>query len=164
MSGTSLELISQLEGAGAIFRTGLQLNGEVSRDKMIALGRLIGSWHDSAQFSAGDYLVECDRRFGHEADTIAETLGISLEAAQQYRRVAEAIPFENRVEGVTWSHHRAVAHLTPDEQAYYLNEAARCGWVKRELEAVIRRDLGPQNQPEIPTPAESVCPSCGRPL
>lgn len=149
---TSLELTSALEGAGALTPVGLILEGEIDVERMTALGAMLGSVYGSMQFAIGDYLIECEKRFGHEAAQIIESLNISAEAAAQHLRVAEAIPLSDRVDGVSWSHHRAVAHLTEDERAYYLNKAKSERWSKRELEANVKADLGPKATKELPAP------------
>lgn len=153
---TSLELTSALEGAGALTPVGLILEGEIDVERMTALGTMLGSVYGSMQFAIGDYLIECEKRFGHEAAQIIESLNISAEAAAQHLRVAEAIPLSDRVDGVSWSHHRAVAHLTEDERAYYLNKAKSERWSKRELEANVKADLGPKATKELPAPPAPV--------
>jgi hypothetical protein len=151
----SLELVQQLEGVGALTRTGLRLHGDISKERMYALGQLIGEMHTAFQFAAGDFLVECDQRFGHEADQLMEALGISLESQKQYWRVAKGIPEEMRVEGISWSHHRAVCHLSADEITFYLKEAKEKQWPKRVLEQEIKKDLAPRPTKELPAPAEA---------
>lgn len=121
--------------------TGIVITGEISRDEMMQLGYQIGGMHAAIQWAAGDYLVECERRFEHEAEALMDALGISLESRGQYRRVSEFIPPAERIDGLSWSHHRAVAHLEPEQRTHYLTEAKEQGWVKRELEAAVKSDL-----------------------
>ena len=131
---------------------GLVLTGDIDKEQMTILGYQIGGMLNSLQFAAGDFLLECDKRFGHEADQVMESLGISLESRAQYRRTSDAIPIEMRVDGISWSHHRAVAHLDPDQITFYLNEAKREGWPKRVLEAELKKDLGPKPTKALPAP------------
>ena len=98
------------------------------------IGGVLGDLHDSMQWAIGDYILECEKLFGHAAYQVIESLRISEESRQQYVRVAAAITPERRREELTWSHHRAVYALPPPDADELLSRAVANRWSKRELE------------------------------
>jgi hypothetical protein len=135
---SSLALLSDLEQTGALTPISLRLPRDVTRDEYEALGALLGRIHETVRFAIGDFILEGESRFEHDAAQLQECLGISHDSKMQYVRVAQAIPIERRRTELTWSHHRAVAPLPPDEQDHWLNEAVTHGWTKGILDTHLR--------------------------
>lgn len=133
-----LSLLSDLELAGSLTATGFNLPAEVSFDQYQAIGQLFGFAHEALKFAIGDWILQGEQIWGEEVYQAVESLGISVASRLQYTRVADRIPQERRVEGLTWSHHRAVLSLDPEEQDLWLKRAKESDWSKYELEEHLR--------------------------
>lgn len=133
-----LSLLTDLETSGSLTATGFSLPPEVSFEQYEAIGNLFGSAHEALKFAIGDWILQGEQIWGEEVYQAVEALGISVASRLQYIRVATRIPIERRVEGLTWSHHRAVAALEDEEQELWLNRAKDSGWSKSDLEEHLR--------------------------
>lgn len=72
---------------------------------------------DSARPTCGDWWNYGEHRYGERAAIVAEgTLGYSYQTCRDAGWVATSIPMSRRRDSLTWSHHREVAALRPDEQ------------------------------------------------
>lgn len=134
---SNLELLGDLKLHGALTATGLNLPVTVTRDEYEALGALLGQWHEASKWAIGDYLRIGPDLFGDEAYQLQESLRISPESRAQYVRVASAVDPERRrhEEPLTWSHHRNVAHLPPEDQDNWLERAYVNSWNSGEMYA-----------------------------
>lgn len=148
-----LGLLGDLEIAGNLTAIGFSLPVDVTYDQFEAIGRMFGAAHEALKFAIGDWLVQGEMIFDHQVYQAAEGVGISKVSLSQYVRVAERIPGERRHEALTWSHHRAVCSLEPDEQDVWLNRAEVSEWSKTELEDHLRAQ-----REELPAKPEYVRP------
>ncbi|HVT27895.1 MAG TPA: hypothetical protein VHE81_07755 [Lacipirellulaceae bacterium] len=85
----------------------------------------------------GDLLNAGEDRFGESFSQMCEG-AVSAEMLNRYASVARRVPIENRVPGLSWSAHAAVARLPVDTQKRLLQEADREGWTSDELRAKAR--------------------------
>ena len=127
-----------LRRPGVLGLTGLALDPGMSAEQYEELGRVLGDLYKTAQWAIGDYILGGESLFGHEAYQLQESLGISPESRAQYVRVAQSIPPERRRPELTWSHHRAVAYMEPDDQDRWLEQAVENQWTRGELDARMR--------------------------
>jgi hypothetical protein len=132
------EVVLFLERTGNLTTTGFILPTEVSPEQYQAIGRGFDSIQDAAKFWIGDWILQGEALWGEEVYQYIEAINISEASRQQYARIAQRIPAERRVEGLSWSHHRAVVALEPDEQDLWLKRALDSGWSKFELEEHLR--------------------------
>lgn len=139
-----LGVVLELENTGSLTQLSFTLPADVTYDQYEAIGRGFGAVTEAMQWAIGDYLVQGESVFGAEAAQASEGLGISPASRQQFARVAERIPKERRVEGLSWSHHRAVVALDPDEQDLWLARALEGGWSKQDLEDHISEQAEPK--------------------
>lgn len=153
---TELAAFASLERSGALSLVGLRLPVDTSSSEYEALGFALGEMHRAVQFAVGDYILDGERLFGHEAYQLQESLGISEEQRRQYVRVAERIPFERRRRELTWAHHREVAAMDPDDQDEWLERAVANQWNKSEMVAHLRPNEA------LPEPKGVTCPHCGK--
>ena len=125
--------LAELASSGALSETGLTL-GSVTRDEYVSLGRMLGRVQESLRWAIGDYILAGEELFGEDAYQLSESLGISVESRQQYVRVSQAIEHPRRRGELTWSHHRAVAHIDdPDRQDQWLEDAVEGTWTSGDL-------------------------------
>jgi len=127
--------LATLRDEGLWTGTALRLPVGTSVQDATEIGGVLGDLHDSMQWAIGDYILDCEKLFGHSASQVIESLRISEESRQQYVRVASAITPERRRDELTWSHHRAVYALPPENADELLGQAVANRWSKRELEA-----------------------------
>ena len=151
-----LELLGELEREGAISTTGLHLSDpDMPFDQFEALCRLLGKMHHAVRFAIGDALMLGEQLYGEEAHQAFEALELSEAGRAEYLRVSQQVPRSRRRKDLSWSHHRAVASLAPDEQKGWLKWAAENAASHHQLRDALRQDE---------TEAREVCPACGRPL
>lgn len=109
-----------------VTRAGLRIDGKptlADLDGLLARLRLV---EQSVQFAIGDAINYAEATFGEEASQIVDAADWSEATVKVYRWVAEKVAPENRMldRGLTFSHHMAVAGLTPAKQRKWLEQAA----------------------------------------
>jgi hypothetical protein len=153
---TSLALLAELEKAGAISEVGLQLSRpDLPYDQFEALCVWLGRAHEAVRFAIGDAIRLGEQLYGEKAYQAIELIHLSEKGRLEYVRVSEKVPRSIRVEGLSWSHHRAIAPLPPKEQRQWLRRAKKEGLSHHELREALR---------EGPAPEPTVCRCCKRPL
>jgi hypothetical protein len=110
----------------------------------------VGEWQGPLQFALwcqragpwwiGDLLNAGEDRFGESFSQMCEGT-VSAEMLNRYASVARRVPIENRVAGLSWSAHAAVARLPLDLQKRLLLEADRQGWTSDELRLKAREAM-----------------------
>lgn len=77
--------------------------------------------------------------FGDRRDAlISVETGLAEGTVKVYRSIGKRVPAVNRVEGVAFGHHAAVASLEAAEQVEWLRKSQDGGWTQAELKAEIR--------------------------
>ena len=133
MSERHLEIVPQPAQGGALMPLGFRLPQNTTYEEYEGYCAGYGQAHEAILFALGDLIIQGKSLFGEEAYQAVEAMGISPESRMQYARVAERIPMERRVRGLSWSHHRAVAGLEPEDQDLWLKRAKESGWSQRDL-------------------------------
>lgn len=155
-----IQLLAELEAAGAITPTALILPPDTSYAKCEALASMLGQLHRTSQWLIGDLLNHIERVYGETYAQAAEITGLSKGALMNYTWVCSKIPRSRRRPQVHFSTHMEVASLEPAEQDKWLKEAEQNKWTKEELRTARRSD---GTKSEL-TPAIDVvceCPRCG---
>lgn len=132
--------------------TALILTDEIDMDQYEALARYFGALNDSVNWWLGDLYIYGDQLYGEMAAQLIEASGRSPSSLQQCVRVSMAVPAKRRRRELSWSHHREVSHLDPDDQDDWLTQASTNRWTKRELVAQMKPP--PDPIPHVP------CPTC----
>lgn len=127
------QTVGSLEQAGILLTMGLVLPREITLEQYNAMGHGFHTVSESLQWAYGDYLTQGEQLFPDEWTQSSELLGLSPASRSQYARVSDRIPLERRVEGLKWSHHRAVVSLEPDEQDLWLKRALESNWSTQQL-------------------------------
>lgn len=152
-----LQLLAQLEAAGAITSTALTLPPDTSYDQCESLAAMFGQLHRTSAWLIGDLLNHIERVYGETYAQAAEATGLSKGALMNYTSVCARIPRSRRREKVPFSTHMDVAALEPAEQTRWLVEAERNQWTKEELRAARKAETNSVT----PALEECICPTCG---
>lgn len=138
-SGAEVSLIEIPRGS--VTATSLTLPEDLTGEEFEIIGFQLSKVRDAMQWAIGDWLVHGENYFSDKFSQYAEALGISEVSKLQYIRIALRIAPERRRRELSWSHHRAVAPLEPEDQVRLLQMAIDRGWSKGELEDAIRTEL-----------------------
>jgi len=98
----------------------------------------IGGWINYAEreFLKTD---EGKKRYGIKYRAALEVSGLERETLYNAAWVDRAVNCSNRLEQLSWSHHREVAHLKAEEQKKFLNMALEKHWTRSQLRQAIRK-------------------------
>lgn len=152
----SVQLLAELERAGAVIDNGLFLPADLAYDTYESIGAMLGALHQASSFLVGDYLLYGEHTYGEKYTQAALLLGLSPQTLANYASIAKRVPPGRRKVGVSFSIHGEVASLPPELQEHWLTVAANEGLTKQE----VRDRLRPPK--ELP-PAEKAlvtCPHC----
>jgi len=152
----AVELLVQLEQAGALTPTGLTLTDpDMPIGQAEAIGMLLGRMHMSVRFAIGDWLLFIENVYPAEWSQLAEVLNMSERTRGDYMRVSQQVPRSRRRPKLDWSQHRAVAALPPVEQKEWLKKAE-----DERLSHHALRDALRNGKPDV---VPTNCRCCGRP-
>lgn len=121
-----------------LFRVGLALPDDLDFDTWLSLSRVLESVHSASLWWWGDYLAFGESHYGEKYAAAVDPSGYDVQTLMDAVWVAQKIEFSRRRENLTWSHHREVAALSPEEQDKWLTEAEVNHWSRRELRRRIR--------------------------
>lgn len=121
---------------------GVQFHGKPEFGDYESAMRCAVYLEDKAPFWKADLL-----EYGHKRadwagliDAVVDAGTFTKSTISQYRYVARAVPAEERVEGLSFSHHEAVAPLPSSDKRHYLAKAKREHLSVSALKQVIRRE------------------------
>ena len=103
-----------------------------------AYGGAIRRVEGAIQWIIGDWLNYGERKYGETYAQAMDETDMEYQALANYKWVAGQVEFSTRVENLSWTHHREVANMEPEEQEYWLNEAVEQGYTVRGLREAIR--------------------------
>lgn len=146
LRSATLDLLRQMEQAGAISPTHLDLSGRPDLDlaTFAAIAKFLGGLHELSKWGIADLMLQAEARFGEAAYQIAAATGRSERTLGNWMWVAGRVPPSRRREELSFSTHAAAAALELDEQRELLDRAAAEGWSSREMREAVkeRRALG----------------------
>ena len=91
-------------------------------------GAFIQEAEKSVQFWIGDWLNFGEKTWGKKYEEALEKTGLDYQTLADYKWVAAKVPFSLRNEKLGFHHHRHVADLPREKQAYLLQKAVTEGW------------------------------------
>lgn len=163
---TSVQLLLDLEAAGAISPTSLDLSGmEISYDRAEALAGFLGRVKRSSSWWVGDFLIFAEGAYGEKFAQAAAATGLEEQTLLNYSYVCRQIPASRRIAGLPFSVHAEVAALKPREQKYWLDKALKGGWSRAELRARMkakRKDEAPALPIDDDPPADGLLEEVAR--
>ena len=123
---------------GDLSVTGMVLSEDVSFEEWSELGQQLQNMERSIMWWIGDWLAFGERKFGEEAaQAVQQKTGYSQEAIRTAVWVSERIPSVSRETDLSWSHHKAVAALEPEQQTQLLEVAKTEGLSTRDLKTRV---------------------------
>jgi hypothetical protein len=126
----------------SVTTTALQFHKPLGFKEWEQIGVDLGTGEKAINFWIGDWVNYGDATFGEKSSQAIDVTGFKYETIQQYARIAAKIAPERRVSDLSWSHHREVADLTPDDQTFWLERAcigdAGVPWAPNRLRAEIK--------------------------
>lgn len=123
-----------LPGGITLGKKGMEVQGRPSFAQYEAAGAFIQRAHQVSGWWLADWIVYGDSRPEWKAEIDAAT-GIDQlqpQTVRQYRMLAKRYPVSNRIDGVEFGHHAAVAHFEPKVREKVLQAALAEGWSTRE--------------------------------
>lgn len=119
-------------------KLGLQIDGDVPFTDWEAYGRGLLVVHESIHFLIGDWLNYGERHYGETYLQALEETPFAESTLRSDKWVAEKVKASHRLTELSWSHHREVAILPPEQQRPMLERALENQWTRLELRDVIR--------------------------
>jgi hypothetical protein len=145
--------------------------GDIDLAEWSAVGRRFGEIGRCSQWWLGDWIQYGNERFGERYTRAVKLTGYDVQSLMNMVYVASRFEISRRREGLSWSHHSALAALELDDQEHWLDRAsaerlsvadlrAELRSARRALRAPARED---QSARETADPGKEalVCPNCG---
>lgn len=132
-----------------------QPKDNMSWDEWEVLGKALQQMGASLPWWVGDWLNFGEYSWGEMYAQAIEITGLSESVLQNYKWVSDKIPPERRRRSLSWSIHRVVAPLMPDDQERWLGEAQDAGYTVNELLRAIQTERLAILPPEIKHDEES---------
>lgn len=134
----ALDLLLELEQAGALTATSLALPDDLDYDTYAAVGRFLGELHKRNAWYIGDFLIYGEGLYGERFAQAASETGLSEQTLLNRAYVCRHIPPNRRHPELSFSTHALVAALPAKEQRAWLEKAAKHGWTRAELAAQMK--------------------------
>ena len=109
------------------------------------------------KFMIGDAIIAGEQLFGARSYQAFSEFGMSEEVLGECARVSQRVPRSLRrtQDGLSWSHHRAVAPMEIPQQKAWLDRAVTEHLGHQALRDALRNGRVPVER--------DICPTCGRP-
>jgi hypothetical protein len=134
-----------------LHKTGLTVDGQLSFDDWHDFGQTLQQVEGAIQWWIGDWLNYGEQRYGEMYTQAIEDTDFAYSTLAQYKRVAKSLEFCLRRQNLTWSHHKELASLEPDEQEYWLGRAESETLSVAELRREIKAAKALARLPEVNT-------------
>jgi len=118
----------------------LALPADLDQARWCEIGTNLGCFERAVAWWVGDWWVFGEHRYGARRELTEQPgwQGPAYQTCANAATVCRAFEFSRRRETLSFSHHEAVAALTPVEQDRLLDEAERKGWSRQQLRDVIQ--------------------------
>ena len=130
---TELVRFSSLPDNITVSETGITFTGDLAYDEWARLMETMQRLYTSFQFGLGDVLNYGEAKYGEKYSQALDSTNAAYQSLANYAWVSKAVPIENRVTGLSWTHHRVAASLNYDNQRRTLQLAASQNMTVQEL-------------------------------
>lgn len=104
---------------------------------------------NSMQWLVGDFITIGDNfQWGETYQRLADETGKDPNTLKDWAYVCRNVKMSERSDDLSFNHHKLVASMTPDEQAYWLERAAAEGLSIAKLRKAIKESQLPPPEPE----------------
>ena len=131
------QLLVELEQTGSITTTSLDLPDNLAYDRYEAIGRFLGVVNDRSAWWIGDWVNFGESRYGEKYAQALNETGLEYQALADVSWVSRAVESSRRRE-LSFSHHREIASLSPEEQSEWLDRASSFAWSHKNLRNELR--------------------------
>jgi len=148
-----LVYIGSIPDAVSVTDVGLEFRKDIEYDQWLTLMATLQQLSTAFQFAIGDALNYGQKRYGEKYAQAMDATGCAYQSLANWSWVASHVPLDNRVAGLSWTHHRLVAHLGTSEQKNVLESAKSRGISVTEFERELKgeeEEKKPLKQLNIP--------------
>ncbi len=139
-----LVYIGSIPDSISVTDVGIIFNNDIEFDQWQRLMETLNQLTTAFQFAMGDALNYGQKRYGEKYAQAMDATGCAYQSLANWSWVSSNVPIHNRVTGISWTHHRIVAHVGTEQQKQLL-ESAR----SRNLSAVeFERELKGEDETE----------------
>jgi len=140
---------------------------EMSEHEWAAFGRRMSAIGRASQWWIGDWLRYGVERWGEKYVRAARITGYDVASLRNMAWLAGEFDLSRRRDGLTWSHHAAVAGLEPEQRDVWLHRAESLRMSVSDLRSEIRAAQRGLAEPAATSRAETQleaarCPTCGQ--
>jgi len=132
------------QGTILLAEDGLRCEGLPTLEEFERVGEMLHRAHRMLAWWIGDWYNAGEHYHGEAFAQLLDHTGMDPGTVQQYAWVARQVPHERRALTLSFSHHREVADLSPDEQYVWLSRAEDAGYsshrLRRELAKVTKAE------------------------
>jgi len=135
-----LVYIGSIPDAVSVTDVGLYFNHDIEYDQWLRLMSTLQQLSTGIQFSIGDALNYGQKRYGEKYSQAMDATGYAYQSLANWSWVSNNVPISNRVAGLSWTHHRLVAHMGTEQQKQILETAKARGITITEFERELKGD------------------------
>lgn len=119
----------------------LSITGVHKIEDWLEVGKLLTGMESSLNWWIGDWLVFGEHTYGQKYSQAESVTKHRQDYLKACNFVSSKVPAENRIQGLSWSHHREVAALSVSEQKRWLTKALDNEWTVSELRINMRKTM-----------------------
>lgn len=134
----ALQLLLDLERAGAAGPRALDLPEEIGYESYESLGAFLGEFKSRINFYLGDWLIFGEGTFAERWSQACEATGLAEQTLLRIMSVCRNVAPSRRHDRLSFSVHAAVQKLGAREQRKWLARAAQAGWGYAELRKAMQ--------------------------
>ena len=142
-----LVYIGSIPDAVSVTDVGLEFKKDIEYDQWLRLMATLQQLSTAFQFAIGDALNYGQKRYGEKYAQAMDATGCAYQSLANWSWVANNVPIDNRVAGLSWTHHRLVAHIGTSEQKAILESAQLRGISVTEFEKELKGNIEEEKKP-----------------
>src|SRR6266545_5532764 len=116
----------------------LVLPANLTYDQWAEIGLKIARVKRFCSWALSDWLNFGSAKYGETFSQAADATGFQPDYLAIIKYVGANVDASRRREALSFSHHRLVASLEPEEQERFLSEAEKNGWTREDMAAAVR--------------------------
>ena len=121
-----------------VLRTELIIDEEIPYDQWEQIGEFLCKLDDGVQWWLGDWLNYGERTYGETYAQVVDATGYRAETLWNAAYIAGQFESSSREEDLSWSHHKAVVGLDPQDRRDLLKRAKDEQWSSKDTERRAR--------------------------